>query len=440
MSKFALNRYDSAISYKYWLIQLSLWFATIVSLLPSVSSFPIPKSSRLLPSCFRKTTSPFPSQHNCRKIKLPAASFNDDINHYSENATSKPYLELIHPQTNVTIDIVGCLHGASSSAKVVETILNKKQTDVVVLELCPTRYKDLMKFMQARDEQNPKYEIMTNEEDNINESTNSMVGEEYIRMVSKTIETRGISTGIAAAVLGGASGLSSALSGFESGLEFITAIKYVKNRNCDIILGDQIVHETLKRVGSLPTVSLNMWNEFLQQNFNWNESYGNDATVLSDAIWGDTILKNRGLQIDLGSVLFRNKDVMVDLFRLTLPTFVFIQMVAILASLLSNNSVSIESITPILSQSEWIKIFLDRSLEIFTSALILFTGYITIALPSVKVILSERDTQLVKSVEAACQIASEKYRHCNDSTSSPRVVVILGLLHVNGVVKSLVSR
>jgi len=72
----------------------------------------------------------------------------------------------------------------------------------------------------------------------------------YINMVIKTTKKLGVSSGIAAALLGGFSNMQTALSGFEPGLEFIQAIQYTKaNDGCNLVLADQDVGETLKRLG-----------------------------------------------------------------------------------------------------------------------------------------------------------------------------------------------
>ncbi len=397
------------------------------------------------------------------------------LNDHGKSKSSKPYLELIHPQTNTTIILLGCLHGASSSANDVSNVLNASPTDVIVLELCPTRYKDLVKLMTVKEKSRLIDEDMITSRtmDDMNNENNP--SGDYINMVSKTIKYEGVSTGIAAAVLGGASGLSSVFSGFEAGLEFITAIQYVQKKNdkqcpnnynsemkmtypqpktsCDIILGDQIVDETLKRVGSLPTISSNMCKEFIQEKFNWSETYGKDSVILSDAIVGDEILKRKGLQIELSRVLFRNKDVIFDLFRSLLPFFLFIQIVTIITMLVNDGSANaientIVDLAPILTMSDWMYLIYDIVIEILMSALIVFVGYISLALPSVRIILSERDGQLTNAIHAACRVAKEKRNKsrstsstrnidCTSTESNARVVAILGLLHVNGVAKRL---
>ncbi len=389
----------------------------------------------------------------------PSSSINSSVvDSYNNNNGSKPYIELTHKSTNTTIVLIGCLHGSSSSSNDVETILNAEPTDVVVLELCPTRYKDLIKYNLSKREKK------------MTKSNNA--GSEYLEMVSKTIQARGISTGIAAAILGGASSISSSLSGFETGLEFITAIDYVQqlkhnngeddHNKCDIILGDRFVDETMKGVGSIPKLSYSMWHEFMQQGWNWEKTYGIDANVISNAISGDADLKQKGYQVDMGKVLSRNEDVKNDLLRLVLPSFVFVQLGVLLlngslASLLqSTESLSsvydldmLLDVSFLMTDTDWKNLFVDFMVEIITSGLVLIVGYISLALPSVRVILTERDIQLTESIEAACKIATATEQICRDGNNNnnrdsnerrpKRVVAVLGLLHVNGIAKKLIE-
>jgi len=419
---------------------------------------------------------------NHRK-KLTSLSFNarrgppdaQDGDPNGNAHTTKPYLEIHHSPTNTQIILLGCLHGSTSSAKDVEHLLyySQPQTDVVVLELCPARYKDLIKYMMIR-------------RDNDTGANAGGGGSNFVRMVSNKIEARGISAGIAAAVLGGASGLSSALSGFEPGLEFITSIEYVQNRNnnslnsrnknsqndddqgktnsesCDIILGDRMVDETLRRVGSLPKVSLGMWNNLRNNKWKWNEThYAEDATVLSDAVFGNRELREADLQVDMRRVLTRNREVVLDLLRLTLPSFLLLQLItllltfsdAYLISTVNDNSVSLGNVdmsmnmlvdlSLSMSRADWVHLATDFGMELLTSIVLIGVGYISLALPAVRVILSERDNQLVEAIEAACEVAAEKQRGLKGSKETDRrarVVAVLGLLHVNGVAKKLVKR
>ena len=73
----------------------------------------------------------------------------------------------------------------------------------------------------------------------------------------------------------------------------------------------------------------------------------------------------------------------------------------------------------------------------FGDVLEVFLGYVLVALPTSRIILSERDDQLAKGIEDACKFASEKRSGANDDDNGGRVVCVLGFLHVNGVAKKL---
>eukprot|EP00978_Attheya_sp_CCMP212_P007677 scaffold17821_cov35-Attheya_sp.AAC.1 len=91
---------------------------------------------------------------------------------------SDPALEFVHGPTNVTVILLGCLHGSSSSALDVERVMmrpadsefesgsmphqnqnhphphpqpqHNNTTDVLVLELCAARFADLQRYMTSR--------------------------------------------------------------------------------------------------------------------------------------------------------------------------------------------------------------------------------------------------------------------------------------------------
>ena len=356
-------------------------------------------------------------------------------------SASQSYVTFNHPKTNTEVTLVGCLHGSSSSAKDVSQLLNQATTDVVVLELCPTRYKDLMKEIDRR-------------------KTNEMKSNgSYIKMVQRTVEARGVSTGIAAAVLGGASGISTFLSGFDPGLEFITAMEYVEDKSrerdekgcdVDVILADQMVDETLRRFGSLPSISFDMFQAYLGSGFNWKHTYGEDAAVLANAVSG-----GGDFQVDMRKALIRNKAVVLDLVRLTLPTFLFIESVNILLGSMFDDFAKMDAVdsnsldfdlgtimvdlASTMTSSDWCALAGDITFEILSSCLVLFLGYILVAVPTSKIILSERDNQLAKGIDDACKFASTKLLDRGESDCG-RVVCVLGFLHVNGVAKKLLQQ
>jgi len=353
-----------------------------------------------------------------RPLMLSASSSNAAS---STSSTSNSYVSFNHPRTNTELILIGCLHGSSSSAKDVSQLLHAKPTDVVVLELCPTRYKDLMKEMIRR------------------KSSETQSKGSYIKMVAKTIEARGWSTGLAAAVLGGASSLSTSLSGFQPGFEFLTAMEYVESQGseCDVILADRMVDETLRRFGGLPSVSLDLFQSFLDSGLDWEQTYGKEAKVLKSAVSG-----NGEFNVDMGKALFRRTDVIIDLVRLTLPTFIFIEAANVMLGSILNSldpiapeSISMGSLMVDLASSDWNSFAGDVIFELVSSALVLFLSFMFVVLPTSKVILSERDDQLTKGIEDACSFAAEK----NTNGEGGRVVCVLGLLHVNGVARQILK-
>jgi biopolymer transport protein ExbD len=66
---------------------------------------------------------------------------------------------------------------------------------------------------------------------------------------------------------------------------------------------------------------------------------------------------------------------------------------------------------------------------------ILAIGYISVALPAARVVLRERDDQLTAGIQQACRLAVQQ----NGNNSTPKVVAVLGLLHVNGVAQRILS-
>jgi len=266
--------------------------------------------------------------------------------------------------------------------------------------------------------------------------------QQMLRMITKNIQARGLATGIASAILTGASNLQSSLSGFEPGLEFTTAMDYVSNNNnkCDVILADQTVEETFQRVGSLPLTSWLLWKEFWKNGeWKWNDTYGTLTEKLSSAIWGDQDwmqLKQQqnkdesiNLQIDIGKSFYRNKQVILDLLRLTVPFFLLVESTS---AVLNASMAYLLMLDNTISVAEELSAF-DLSMQIITSAVFVFLGYLAVLLPMVQLILSERDNQLARGVDAACKIAAEKDKN------GGRVVAVMGLLHLNGVAKELLA-
>lgn len=258
--------------------------------------------------------------------------------------------------------------------------------DVVALELCYSRFADL------RRERAPEPWL---------------VG--YSKMVKQTVSRRGLPSGLAAAVLGGVSGLQMSLLGLDPGLEFRTAHRIAQEKELDIVLADQTVDDTLEKLGSLPQVSADLLNQFV--NHGWADSYGREAGALRVALWD---------RLTLPSYMMRSRSAVRDLVRMTIPPVLLIQAVArgLHTALEAAGMEGIDSFPT------------DTSTDLGLLALnagILVLGYLFVVLPAVKVVLRERDEYLVLGIRSACERAAD----------GSRVVAVLGLLHVNGVAKKL---
>jgi len=325
----------------------------------------------------------------------------------SSLALNLPTVESGDPETKCRVVLLGCFHGTESSSKDVEKVITP-DTSVLALELCTSRFADLKRelLLDAQQEEPAK-------------KVKPWVVA-YWDMVSKTINQRGLPTGLAAAILGGFSGIQTALSGFTPGLEFVTALQRSEIYECDIVLADQDVDETLRRVGSLPVIAL--------------------ATALSSdrmkrwSLYQETLVRavagsydeTHIPQIQLPTVLLRNTAALKDLIRLTIPPTLFFWSMIYFVAAIAGVDVSHTTMDSFTDTAT----FAEKVPQWLASGGILSLGYLGLTLPAVGVVLTERDEILTVGIQAACQRAGE----------GGRVVAVLGLLHVNGVAKRMLSK
>ena len=325
----------------------------------------------------------------------------------SSLALNVPTVEFLDPETKCQVVLLGCFHGTESSSNDVENVITP-DTSIVALELCTSRFLDL------------KRELLLNVQQEETAKKLKPWVFAYWDMVSKTINQRGLPTGLAAAVLGGFSGIQTALSGFTPGLEFVTALQRSEIYECDIVLADQDVDETLRRVGSLPVIAL---ETALSSDRMKRWSLYQETLVRAVAgSYDETHIP----QIQLPMVLLRNTAALKDLIRLTIPpTLFFWSMIYIVAAIagVDVSQTTMDSFTETATFAEKVPHWL-------ASGGILSLGYLGLTLPAVGVVLTERDEILTVGIQAACQRAGE----------GGRVVAVLGLLHVNGVAKRMLSK
>ena len=439
----------------------SIIIVSSFQILPSSSIPHLQRNANSMSFKYRSTVRYYSDYREAANEESSTASSSDEqeaiatITSSETHDSIKPYIEMKHEETNTRIILLGCLHGSPSSSKDVEQLLSDGQTDAVVLELCQSRFDILTQYMATREEE--KLELGSSRRNSSTKTKTVALDETQVSNVLET--TTDFGTDVATTILTTITALSGSFSSsFQTGLEFITAIDNVDKQNnkfhqqlgsntskCEIVLGDRAVDQTLERMGSLPSLSFEMLTNFFKKGFNWDQTYGIDASVISNAISGDKDLKQMGFkQLDMGKVLFRNKDVMIDMIRLILPSVILVQFIAValnvyLAAIHGSNTSIGDILIDMVSFSDidWSKMFVFLYASGSAFAQVIFLAYMAVALPASRIIISERDEYLAKAIDEACRSVSEKDHDNDDDMKEKKVVAILGLIHVNGVAKKL---
>lgn len=348
-------------------------------------------------------------------IAFAILSIFAETSHAFSTSKSKSYVEVVDPNTNVKVVLVGCLHGSLSSSNDVRYLLESEPTDAVVLELCDTRYEDLS-AAPAED-----YSMTVFADDM----------KDFWSMIQETSLRKGPITGAITLLLGTMSLLQTNLSGFRTGLEFVVAMDIAKQNSCEVILADRDIDTTMERIGKLPSVSL----DILKKN-----QIGQETRHLKCAVFGDSSLPS-GAQVNMPQVMVRSKQAIADLARLTLPPILLVSLLTVGASLAFHLPLFAEQETlqqlvtgfSVMTSDEKI----EAGMKVFFNSLgdivPLIVGYPFFALPAAKVIVSERDVCLAEGIQKACEKVSM------EKEGQSRVVAVLGLLHVNGVAKKLIE-
>jgi hypothetical protein len=366
-------------------------------------------------------------------------------------------VEVIEPETNCTVRIIGVFHGSYSSSKDVMQCVTSS-TDAVVLELCSDRYRDLIlkkssssnsKSMQGTSESsdigldpgNEELAISCADAETPPSEGYSVTSwfEQYVRVVSDTIRRQGWRTGIVVATFGLVNGFQQQILQLQPGLEFITASDISSNYSIPIILADQDVAITLQRIGQLPQVTYNLWYDFIRTR-SWATTFGPLSYALSVAILGGWIYRKDGQKTKLLSLpqfLTRNLDAFKDLLRLVGFPLLVIQALNFLPVLTQQGSASTihAAMSSLGVQQD------DTAIATIINIIVIILFYLCVALPATQVILTERDDVLATGIRMACRLAYGKHKSTlisipGDNYSAYRdaeVVVVLGLLHVNGV-------
>ena len=406
---------------------------------------------------------------------------------HKNSNTAKSFVELYDPKTNTDIVLLGCLHGSLSSTIDVKQILlgesasaerennNEAATmplcakatenhrfpqqnprgdpvvpflpDAVVLELCGPRYKDLVESRSEIIEDYATYDFW----------------KDMVLYWKRTLKDNNPILALVKIAIGTTSLVQTNLSGIRAGLEFEVAIDIVEdynknNKEIRLVLGDRNIDETMERIGSLPSVSLDLLSggsSSTDGNDHWQSPWSS-VNHASERLW-ISVLGNSNLplnaQICMPKVLLRNAQARNDLGRLLLLPAVAATFFALLLAFIANGfepdpydvllwetisssplrspdfdlSTSLHAIGALATNSVW-------------DVLALLAGYVVLALPASKVIISERDAVLVRSIVDTLELTKGCHRLDDSSEKRHKLVAVVGLLHVNGVAEQLIER
>ena len=366
-------------------------------------------------------------------------------------------VQVTDPETGCQAVLVGCFHGANSSATDVLQALTDHPTQALVLELCYERFLQFRVDWAKRQEEALQQADGTNDDKPSTTSSSEPWILGYANMVQQTVQMQGLGAGVAAAILAGISGFQTALSGLESGLEFTTALDAagasltVDNDKMIIYLADQTIEDTLNKLGRLPLLSLRMWKDWaVDKQFAWQHShFCREAATLQTALLGNSSMPSNS-QLSLLSFVSRNGAAVRDVARFTLAWTILLLLPTIMDSNMNwqDSSVAVPAgngllESPFLASAGFsLPTLQDFLLVAVADAVGFFLGYLTVTLPVTAVILRERDDQLVDGIREACRLAAKNHGPAKESSSEqggPRVVAVLGFLHVNGVAQRLLE-
>jgi hypothetical protein len=328
------------------------------------------------------------------------------------------WVQFLEPRTQVEVVLVGVFHGTSSSAEDVQAAMTSSKVNVLVLELCASRFADL----QQRQQEIQKRQRVEGEIEEIGtKKVSKSWAERYTRMILQTMQRRGVATGLAAALLSGFTSLQNGMSGFTPGLEFMVALQHCDTQSdesssiidgTDIILADQDVDETLRKLGDLPFSASEVFVWERQEDgqrqrrslFSIRDECFLHAATLLRAVFGMTPNDTKIPQVHLPSALLRNKSAITDLFRLSLSTVLLISIVsqAIAVAMGTNDGNGISTYagpsSTFSSTNAIDTLFVAWIGHLFASGLILAVGALA-SIPVVKVILTERDEILTRGIQ-----------------------------------------
>lgn len=294
---------------------------------------------------------------------------------------------------NRTTLLVGCLHGSNSAVQDVTNTILTHRPRAVVLELCLLRYKRLQYDQRIVD--------------GVVESETSSRLSEWGSIVQATFKSGGPVQGSIAGLLA----LSQALqpSSFKKGAEFSAAIRSVRaltETSCDLILGDTNADETIRRA-ACRTPRL--------------DDIGRLVPTMAQAL-GVSSRQGPALEV-LKVVLTPGSRVADDVTQLLVRLFFLMLGLAVPLSMVGflGNYIAAGNSSPMQAIPTGVMAF-----RYVFDLLLVVLGSVFIS-QLVETIIVERNAMLATAVLRTADLVPE----------GSNIVVVLGLLHVNGVADDL---
>lgn len=308
--------------------------------------------------------------------------------------------------------IVGCLHGAPTSAEDVVSVIEQSKPQAVVLELCQSRYEYLAQEL-ARQQSGEKEE----------HDPRGTFGR-WWKGVTKVERARGMGAASLAGVLSLPYAMQKAMN-LDPGMEFKGAMACASDQphTIDIVLGDRDVKETLRRLGvdttQPPSGALGeadpAWEEGSQA-----EQALAGLRVLRRALWGST--SHKGEYVNVLGCIFGRASFVTDLVSILGPLTLGVLGACQLLDVVTGSAAATAATSSDLDFDSSVTMAVN-----VVNAVILPLFFFNI-LKFFRIVIQERDVYLASAIEKAAGLYP-----------GSSIVCVCGLLHANGIAEILSS-
>lgn len=347
---------------------------------------------------------------------------------------SGPILTVVHPETKTKVFLVGVSHGSEASSCLVTNVLSDKKPSAVVLELCEDRFLTISLNAAVSPQEDPdlmqKYIEMNvgMEERLARHAAKSPL--QKLLAIFKFAKDQGFLGGMFV-LMGVAVGSAQKLMTGEHDDEFTAAIRAAKNLSIPIRLGDAPQNDTLKslrNIASLDTINPKLILEgsrglafsafgLCAESSNTASPGCPPAEVLSKSQW-----------LNIPSAYLKNAGLGRSLYPLLLVSLLFLGLEEI--PLFSDSSVRASELPWSVASPDYLGLdgggsgigIIENIQRVLDYASMLVLVRMT------KIIGTDRDAIIADKVLDVCR-----------EFPNQEIVVVIGMLHCNGVARWLMS-